>query len=146
MNRITLTIMSQLANARLAALCAREIASPSFDETALAEIEVAVVETVNNCIEHACAGSEENKITIAYLLADDRLSIEVSDSGKVLEADYLLGLEKDFDFDPTDFDNLPEGGMGLKIIKSCMDEVHYQNTEDQNRWILVKYRPAESAS
>jgi serine/threonine-protein kinase RsbW len=111
----------------------------------LAEIEVAVVETVNNCIEHASEGSETHKISIGFLLTDDRLAVEVQDNGKAIDTDYLQNLEAEFDFDPSDIANLPEGGMGLKIIKNCMDEVYYQNTDGQNRWLLTKFRCANTA-
>lgn len=145
MNRITLTITSKWENVRIAALCAKEIAHQAFDEAALVEIEVAVVETVNNCIEHAYAGSDEHQVTIRYLLADDQLVIEIIDDGKVMAKNFLDNLHTDFDFDPTDFDNLPEGGMGLKLVKNCMDEVCYQHNGEHNLWVLTKYRRVNEA-
>ncbi len=144
MNHITLTIQSKLGNVRLAAICAKEVAANHFTEDEQAEIEIAVVETINNSIEHACAGSECHTIAITYLLTNRYLSIDVKDNGKTFETYDLDNLDAQFDFDPNDFDSLPESGMGLKIIKSCMDEVLYQNTETQNHWLLIKYRPADS--
>jgi serine/threonine-protein kinase RsbW len=141
MNKVTLTIISNLENVRLAGLCAREIACQSFDETSVAEIELATVEAVNNCIEHACSGSDQHQISIEFWLDEDRLSIQMIDQGKAIDPEWLNNLNSDFDFDPTDFDNLPEGGMGLKIIKNCMDEVSYQQLAEHNRWLLIKYRP-----
>ena len=137
MNRISLTITSHLENSRLVGLCVREVACRAFNEEAQAEIELAVVETVNNCIEHACAGSDKHQITIEFLLSDDRLSIEIIDQGQAIEPEWLNHLNAHFD--DADLDNLSEGGRGLKIVKSCMDEVSYQNTEERNRWLLIKY-------
>ncbi|MEI6709189.1 MAG: ATP-binding protein [Methylococcales bacterium] len=142
MNKVTLTIISNLENARLAGLCAREVAYQAFDETSVAEIELATVEAVNNCIEHACAGSDKHQISIKFWLTEDRLSIQMIDEGKaMIDSEWLDNLNGDFDFDDTDFENLPEGGMGLKIIKNCMDEVSYQQLDEHNRWLLIKYRP-----
>jgi serine/threonine-protein kinase RsbW len=139
MNRVSLTIVSSLENSRLVGLCAREIACRAFSNDALVEIELAAVEVVNNCIEHAFAGSDKHQITIEFLLSEDRLSIEMIDQGKAIEPELLANLNANFDFDHTDLDNLPEGGMGLKIVKSCMDEVSYQNKDKRNRWLLIKY-------
>lgn len=137
MNRVSLTITSHLENARLVGLCVREIASRAFNEAAQAEIELAVVETVNNCIEHACAGSDKHPIAIEFLLSDDRLSIEMIDQGQAIQPEWLNQLNANFD--DADLDNLSEGGRGLKIVKSCMDEVSYQHRDGRNRWLLIKY-------
>lgn len=139
MNRISLTIVSSFDNIRLVGLCAREIACRSFGDEALAEIELTAVEAVNNCVEHACAGSDKHQITIEFLLSEDRLSIEIVDQGKKIEPEWLDNLNANFDFDDTDLENLPEGGMGLKIVKSCMDEVSYQYIDERNRWLLIKF-------
>ena len=37
-----------------------------------------------------------------------------------------------FEFDPTDVANLPEGGMGLHLIHSVMDEVRYHSEGGRN--------------
>ncbi|MGR9087184.1 MAG: ATP-binding protein [Gammaproteobacteria bacterium] len=140
MNRISLTISSLPENARLAGYCAREIADEAFDAVALAEIEQAVVEAVNNCIEHACAESDQQQIAIGFWLHQDRLCVEIVDQGHAIDPEWLEDLNVDFDFDPSDLSNLPEGGMGLKIVKKCMDEVSYRNVDCLNRWLLIKYR------
>ncbi|MEI8207887.1 MAG: ATP-binding protein [Methylococcales bacterium] len=142
MNRISLTIVSSLENSRLVGLCAREIACRTFNDEALAEIELATVEAINNCIEHACAESDKHQITIEFLLSEDRLSIELIDQGKAMEPEWLDNLNANFDCDDIDLENLSEGGRGLKIVKSCMDEVSYQNRNEHNRWLLIKYTGA----
>lgn len=140
MNRITLTIISNFENSRLAGLCAREIACQAFEASSVDDIELAVVEVVNNCIEHACADSDKHQISIEFWLNKDSLSIEISDQGKAIDPAWLDSFNADFDFDPDDLENLPEGGMGLKIVKNCMDEVSYQNSNERNCWLLTKYR------
>ena len=142
MKRVSLTITCHLENSRLVGLCVREIACRAFNEEAQAEIELAVVETVNNCIEHACAGSDKNQITIEFLLSEDRLSIEMIDQGLAIEPEWLNHLNAHFD--DTDLGNLSEGGNGLKIVKSCMDEISYQNRDEHNRWLLIKYTGADA--
>ena len=139
MNKIQLIILNQLENARLVGLCAKEIAAQSFDEAALMEIELATVEIVNNCIEHAYSGSDNQQISIEFWLNADLLLIEIMDTGKSMDLKLLDNLGSDFNFDHTDMENIPEGGMGLKIVKNCMDEMSYQNQNGKNYWSLTKY-------
>ena len=140
MNKVMLTILKNLENARLVGLCAKQIACESFDEIALAEIELAAVEAVNNCIEHTCTDKGDNQVIIEFCLTEQQLAIEMVDEGKAIEAKWLDNLHKALDFDPDDIENLPEGGMGLKIVRRCMDEVFYENSNNYNHWLLIKYR------
>jgi Anti-sigma regulatory factor (Ser/Thr protein kinase) len=145
---ITLIFTSDLKNSRLAGLCANEIASELFDEASLAEIELAVVEIVNNCIEHAYAGSDQHKIVVKFCLNEDRLSVEIIDRGKAIEPEQLEifngDVDLDFDFDCSDIEGLPEGDMGLKIVKNCMDVVTFKNANGYNHCLLIKYRQAKA--
>ena len=59
-----------------------------------------------------------------------------------MEPEWLDNLNANFDCDDIDLENLSEGGRGLKIVKSCMDEVSYQNRNEHNRWLLIKYTGA----
>ncbi|MCK5830169.1 MAG: ATP-binding protein [Methylococcales bacterium] len=139
MNYTNLIISSRFENTRLAALCATEVASRSFNSEALNEIELSIVELVNNCIEHAYEESVNQQVSIEFKLFKDHLIIEVTDNGKALDPSILDNMNGSFDFDPDDLDNLPEGGFGLNIIKASMDEVKYERLNDKNHWLLTKF-------
>lgn len=139
-NFASLTIAGRPDNIPLAGLCGKEFASCFFPTEKLIEIEQALVETINNCVEHAYADSDGAPIKIEFKLLKDRLLIEVTDHGKQFLSNRLVQADSAFDFDPEDIDNLPEGGMGLMIIKSCMDDVSYHRNEGTNFWRLTKLR------
>ncbi len=139
MNHVSLTIDSRPENVPLVGACAKEIAGESFSIDKLSEIEQALVETVNNCIEHAYCGSEDRQITIKYALSNDRLFVEIIDHGKGLDPQCLKKLTAELDYNPSDIDGLPEGGFGLNVINSCMDEVHYRREDGKNHWSLTKF-------
>lgn len=139
MNIVSLTIDSCPTHVPLVGVCAKEMAVDYFSVDHLSEIEQALVELVNNCIEHAYSGQNGCQITVQYMLENDRLVIKVTDQGKQFDPKRLENLDADFDYDPLDIDNLPEGGFGLKIIKSCMDEVLYNRINGNNQWSLTKY-------
>lgn len=139
MQSLTLNISSD--NGQIAAVCerAKVFTKGRFSPEAFAELEIALAETLNNCIEHAYSGAQDLPITLHFTLTDDRLVIEIIDnSSKELDAAALNNLNTDIEFDPLDIDNLPEGGFGLKIIKNCLDNLRYYHENDQNHWLLTK--------
>lgn len=139
MNHANLTISSRIENVKLAGLCAKEIARPSFNEDALNEIELSIVELVTNCIKHAYSGVSDKEISIQMRILKDSLIIETTDNGKVLEPAILDRVNGHFDFDPEDLDNLPESGFGLNIIEASMDKMTYQRLDNKNHWSLTKF-------
>lgn len=140
MNRVSLTIDSRPENVQLVGICSKQIASDLFSVAEVAEIEQAIVEAVNNCIEHAYFGNDEGQISIKFTLSKYSLLAEIIDQGKQFDPNCLTKLNDGYDYDPLDIDNLPEGGFGLKVIKSCMDEVNYCRKDAKNYWSLTKYR------
>lgn len=139
MNQISLTIDSRPENVPLAGFCAKEFAGHLFNTEQLSNIEQALVEAVNNCIEHGYSGLSKGKIIINYNLSSERFVIELIDQGKEFDATRLEKLNTDFTYDPLDIDNLPEGGFGLIVIKRCMDEISYRREDGKNYWTLTKF-------
>jgi serine/threonine-protein kinase RsbW len=74
-------------------------------------------EAFNNVVLHAY-GSEGGDLEIEIEPADDRLTIRLIDYGKAFDFDSVQ--------DP-DLDNLPESGLGIYIIRACMDSVSYHS-------------------
>lgn len=148
MNKASLIIASKLENVRLVALCTKELASQILNEEALAEVELAVVEAINNTIKHACSGSDKYQITINFKLTEKSITIDLADQGKALDqALFQSMVKKDcIEFDRDDIESYPEGGMGLFIIQNCMDEVTYQHENNTNHWRLIKYTSSPSPS
>ncbi len=91
-----------------------------LDDTEVAKLELAVDEACANVIEHAYEHDATKQVLIRAIFDEETLRIEVVDTGK--------------GFDPN---SIPEedirrlaaerktGGLGLRLIKSLMDEVHY---------------------
>ena len=86
-------------------------------------------EAFNNAVLHAYAGRPTGAIDVALEIAPPRVELRVADHGQ--------------SFDPRsvrepDLDALPEGGLGLYIMRSFMNEVDY-HAGDPNVLTLVKY-------
>jgi serine/threonine-protein kinase RsbW len=136
--RLQLVIESRLGNVALVGVAIRSSClAVGMDESAAAEVELAVVEVVNNCIEHAYGRSEAGQVTVLLEIADGTLQIKVSDRGRQMPAG-LLADAAHLDFDPTDIANLPEGGMGLALVKQLMPDVRYESNAGTNVLTMIR--------
>lgn len=95
-----------------------------FSYEQIEDIKLAVSEACNNAILHAQlpSGGPATQVVIRMLPGIDRLEITVFDQGHLPEGGLELpgsGAEVAW----QDLDDLPEGGMGLMLIQSLMDEV-----------------------
>ena len=87
----------------------------------VAKLEMAVDEACSNVIEHAYSADSTKEVSIRATVDDESVQIEVVDTGK--------------GFDPSTVEQLKleelvsakrAGGLGMRLMKSFMDEVHYE--------------------
>lgn len=92
-----------------------------FTDDEVARLELAVDEACTNVIEHAYGHDTTKEVVVRAIFDEEALRIEVVDTGR--------------GFDPTGLpDRTPEqlvaerrsGGLGMRVIKSVMDEVSYE--------------------
>lgn len=100
------------------------------------EIRLCVAEALNNIVEHAYEGAEGKPIHADVEVATGRMQVVLIDEGKPMPA-YQIP-ETEVDFDPTDLENLPEGGFGWMLIREQMDEVEYERRGGCNVLTLAK--------
>jgi anti-sigma regulatory factor (Ser/Thr protein kinase) len=99
----------------------------------------AFAEIFNNVAIHAYQRKGGGMIDIAITPGDRELVIEVQDTGRAFDIDEVPPL-------PSDLDeaSLPEGGMGIHIAKTMLDEMTYE-PGPPNLWRLCKRLPAARA-
>ena len=112
----------------------------SLDETTAFQLELCVVEAATNAIRHAYDGAPGNEVEVTAELASDRISFSVCDSGKTHPAFDELAPP----FEWQSIDQIPEGGMGITIIKETMDEVRYSSGQGRNCLTMTKFLAAPS--
>jgi serine/threonine-protein kinase RsbW len=87
----------------------------------VARLEMAVDEACANVMEHAYDADSTKEVSIRATVDENSVQIEVIDTGK--------------GFDPAAVEQLKledlvsakrTGGLGMRLIKSFMDEVHYE--------------------
>jgi anti-sigma regulatory factor (Ser/Thr protein kinase) len=100
----------------------------------------AFMEIFNNIAIHAYQREETGTIEIAITPTDRDLVIEVSDSGRTFDINLVAPLPAELDEQ-----SLPEGGMGIHIAKTMLDEMTYQ-PGPPNLWRLRKRLPTEQVA
>lgn len=81
------------------------------------EVVSAVGEAFNNVALHGYAGVTPGQVQIEVEWDRERLVVTMVDSGSTFDPSSVA---------PPKLDEMPERGMGLFIMTSCMDEVDYQ--------------------
>lgn len=95
----------------------------------------AFMEIYNNVAIHAYQRKGGGSIEIAITPGERELVIEIKDHGDPFDIDNVAPLPTDLDVD-----TLPEGGMGIHIAKTMLDEISYE-PGPPNLWRLCKRLP-----
>ena len=94
-----------------------------FPEDVLDRVMVSITEVVNNAIVHGNRSDPGKYVTLTCKSSSDTLEFSVRDEGGGFTPDDVP--------DPLSDQNLmKEGGRGLLIIKSMMDDVRFVRTDE----------------
>lgn len=133
------TIPARLENISSVAEALRAFIDRHMPEEACNAVELGVVEALTNIVTHGYAGIAHGVVDLSFEQSESAAIVEVVDSGEPIPEAALRNAGSGcFDFNPADIDLLPEGGMGLSIIKSLFDVVRYQSEGNINRLTLAK--------
>ncbi|MCF7982769.1 MAG: ATP-binding protein [Thiohalocapsa sp.] len=105
-----------------------------LEDMAAMAVLCAVVEAVNNIIEHAYEGEKGKPIKIAGTHEETSLKIELRDRGKPMPLPLPTG---------TPADVMATSGRGWQIIRAAFTQVSYERVNDEN--LLTLTRPLADA-
>lgn len=130
---VVLDLASETGALRLVRTALRELARDA-DAVQLAageldEVEIALHEACTNAIRHAHGCDARKRFRVEMLRRPDALEILVRDHGRPFDVDAV---------EPPTPEALQEGGYGISIIKSWMDEVTVSREDDGNVLRLVR--------
>jgi serine/threonine-protein kinase RsbW len=105
-----------------------------LDPETLGDLKLAVTEACSNSVRHGYGNGREGTVQISYELQPDRLVVEVVDDGPGFDADGSIGRGEE----------LSEGGLGIAIIRSIVDEFEAGERPEGggSRLRFVKFLPA----
>lgn len=134
---LTLRIDSRLEDVWLVGLSVRAVCSTlPIDEETTGALELCVVEAVNNAIEHAYGEAPGHPVEVVASLAADTLCLAIRDRGRAMPWPAPSGPAPD---------ELHEGGRGLFIMRTLMDEVDYATVDGWNVLTLTKHLAPRAA-
>jgi serine/threonine-protein kinase RsbW len=143
-SHVRFTIASELRDAILVGQAVHAVCTElQLDPEVANEIRLCTVEGLTNAIRHSYRSLPGGEVNVLLSVSPDSVTVEISDAGAPMTADNLAVLlhgPKEFDFDRRSSEPLPEGGMGLRIIRATMDEIAYTSASGVNRLHMVKYR------
>jgi len=104
-----------------------------LDEMLAFHLSCAIVEAVNNCIQHAYQNETGQPIEIIYELMHDRVRIKIADKGIPFEV-------------PTDAPEialLDESGRGLSIISAWVSQLQFGRKNGWNECLLEQHSSSQ---
>ncbi len=119
----------EAARAFLSFVCERLSHRSGLSQDVGYRVISAFVEAYNNAVIHAYKGEREGPVEVELSVRPDRLRLRIIDEG----AGFTPAAVPE-----PDLDALPEGGMGLFIMRSFMDNVEYTRDGDRNVLVMDK--------
>lgn len=126
-----LTVAAKLENVRVLAAWLRDRChSEGIVDTDAFDLELAMVEAANNCIEHGYVENTGGNIGIAFELSERAVEVALYDRGKAIPP-HLLSECREVPFDAL-------SGRGMSIVRSCVDEIDYRSEDGLNILVMTK--------
>lgn len=92
-------------------------AQEAGDDDLERDVVSAFGEAFNNVVEHGYGGVKPGPVQVEVDWDDERFVVTITDEGRTFDPTTVA---------PPDLDELPESGMGLFIMRACMDDVRYE--------------------
>lgn len=124
-------------NVRTIASFCSEAVSALFDEGPAAAIELAIVEAANNIFKHSYDSKRGEPLELVVDHLGESIVFTFFDNGLTFDADSVTAPS----FDWEKLDDAPEGGWGLFLMSSIMDDLQHKRSGDVNILRMSKKLP-----
>ena len=108
----------------------------SYDE--IEDLKIATGEAVTNVVRHAYDDQDEGEMVIGCALFEDKFEIMVADYGNSFDFEQIKSNIGPYQGDEN-ISVLREGGLGLYLMESLMDEVKMNNGDNGVTVFMTKY-------
>ncbi len=121
---------------RLLGIAFRAVAETVVPSSEAAQLEIAIIEACNNIVEHAYS-QQTGIITMDIQTTSEKLIVHLRDTGSPVPSGLQISASPR-DFDISGLDDLPEGGFGLFLMDTIIDERRYWSENGINTLTLTK--------
>ncbi len=124
-----IAIPSRLGSEKLAMEAAALVAKRmGFHNARISDLRLAIAEACTNAIEYGNAMNEEMKVVVVFTMRDDKLEVNIEDSGAKGTRPRLVAEIPDIDKKVAGLDR--PRGWGMYLIENLMDEVEITTTPE----------------
>jgi serine/threonine-protein kinase RsbW len=99
-----------------------------FMYDSIEDLKIATSEAITNAVQHAYKGDDDGKIIVGFALYENRLEVMVADDGESFDFKAIRQEVGPYNAEHS-VEFLREGGLGLYLIESLMDEVKVHHKE-----------------
>lgn len=92
----------------------------SYDD--IEDLKIATSEACTNAVQHAYMNTEDGEVIVGFGLYVDRLEVVIADNGKSFDFEQMKNELGPYSAS-SPVEQLPEGGLGLYLMETLMDEV-----------------------
>ena len=107
----------------------------AFISADIKRIELAAEEVIVNIIRHAYK-NVSGRIHLSVLPFDDRIEITIKDKGPPFNP---LDVKSD-KITHKVLEDTKEGGLGIYLLRHCMDDLHYRRWQSFNILTMTKFK------
>ncbi|HSP07654.1 MAG TPA: ATP-binding protein [Acidobacteriota bacterium] len=111
--------------------------SMGFGHKASESTALAVEEALTNVMEHSYHGDTSRRMQVIFEMQGEKFTIRILHNGDQIEIGKLSRKDELADY----LAQKKKGGLGILIMKRCMDEVTYKAGSPQNECCMIKYLP-----
>lgn len=101
--------------------------------------QVALDEILSNVVRHGLMGVPGAVIELAFASESGVVCVEITDSARAFNP-----LEAPAPDTTSSLDERVPGGLGIALVSSLMDEVHYERRGDRN-YVTMKWRVRDAS-
>jgi serine/threonine-protein kinase RsbW len=103
-----------------------------FDDEAVEQANLAVIEAGTNAILHGNGNDPNKRVHFQFLVGEDKLTVIVKDEGRGFDPDKVPN--------PLDPENLfNTTGRGIFLMRTLMDEINYSKNGTEVQMVIYKF-------
>jgi serine/threonine-protein kinase RsbW len=115
---------------------AASLVGHAVDSEIITKILLAASEAITNCVVHAYKATREGRVDVAIRFKDGEVELTVRDYGSGLRMEQ---------YDTPDTEKASEGGYGIYLIRSLMDDVQLvPHTDGTELTMRISTEPART--
>ena len=133
--RMTLTIRADMEEfAKLQQIMAAFAESQGWTPELTYQVELVLEEICLNIVNYGFDGDGLHQIDISLHSTPDTLTVDIIDNGRAFDP-LSEAAAPDL---TSDVNDRPIGGLGVYLVKTMMDELHYRREDERNHLTAVK--------